>query len=184
MSATSAPPETGQQRAPSTMHRVRMNRRPDVVTVVEKPECDLWHSGQHRGLLMRDCLTTEDHKFLADLGDAQRKQFDFILVDLFASPNQKIAAAESVPIWIDGEYVTAKALYTKITDGVKYSQIYEQWDARRHYALKWVAERLPPQDGRVLMVAAGYGSVCEEDLDKACGEAVSEAWNALYGEDD
>jgi hypothetical protein len=132
---------------------------------------------------MRDCLTTEDYKFLADLSDALRRQFDFILVDFFASPREKIKAAEQVPIWINGEYVTAKVLDKRITEGVQYSQIYEQWEARRHYAMKRVADGLPPQDGRVLMIAAGYGNACEGTLRKASADAVSEAWNDLYGED-
>lgn len=134
---------------------------------------------------MRDCLTIEDHKYLADLGDALSKRFDFILVDLFAKTNyEKKQAALAVPIWVEGCYVPASVVVKRVREGVHYSQIFEQWEMRCYEAFEYEADRLSPTDGRLLLIAAGYGEVDVRALEQASAEAVQEAWNDLYGSEE
>lgn len=135
--------------------------------------------------MQENLLTPQDRAWLAKHCEATRLGFDFMLADLLHkdhSCNQSRACA--VPIWFDGDYVTADLIVRQIEKKVPYSQIFEQWQARVYDAVMRTTRRLSPFDGRVLIVAAGFGSLTSHDIYAASREAVSEARRDLYGDDE
>lgn len=135
--------------------------------------------------MLRPELTPEDRNWLAEQAEALRLSCDFMLHDLFhqGSP-ELIGRAAIVPIWLDGQYVPAGAVLHQIEQSAPYSQIFEQWEARVYEDVERTCRRLSAQDARVLTVTAGFHKVTEAEIFDAAGEAVQEAWNALYGESD
>lgn len=135
--------------------------------------------------MLRPELTPEDRIWLAEQAEALRLSCDFMLRDLFHQDSTDlISRAAIVPIWLDGRYVPANDVLRQIEKSVPYSQIFEQWEARVYEDVERTCRRLSAQDARVLTVTAGFHKVTEAEIFDAAGEAVQEAWSALYGEPD
>ncbi|HBP1602369.1 TPA: hypothetical protein L5U90_003473 [Pseudomonas aeruginosa] len=135
--------------------------------------------------MQRPELTPEDRIWLAEQADVLRLSCDFMLHDLFHRDSQSVVERASiVPLWIDGSYVSAGTLLRQIEQKVPYSQIFEQWESRVYQEVERTCRRLSPQDARALIVTAGFHKVTEAEIFDAAGEAVQEAWNALYGDPD
>lgn len=133
--------------------------------------------------MQRPELTPDDRIWLAEQAEALRLSCDFMLYDLFHQDSPKlIGRAAIVPIWLDGRYVPASSVLKQIEQSVPYSQIFEQWEARLYEDVERTCRRLSAQDARALIVTAGFHKVTEAEIYDAAGEAVQEAWNAIYGE--
>lgn len=130
-------------------------------------------------------LTPKDLEWLAKHCLASRLGFDFMLSDLLfkgSSHNQRLAC--TVPIWFEGDYVTADLVVRQVEKTVRYSQIFEQWQARVYDAVMRTVRLLSSFDARVLIVAAGFGSPTADEVYAAAYEAVSLARHELYGDDE
>ena len=130
-------------------------------------------------------LTSDDRIWLAQQAEALRLSCDFMLHDLFHQEAPSLLARASiVPIWFGDKYVPASTVLRHLEASVPYSQIFEQWQARVYHAVETACRGLSMHDARVLWVAAGFHTVTEAEIYDAAGEAVQEAWDALYGEPD
>lgn len=129
-------------------------------------------------------LTPEDKEWLAKHAEACRLSCDFILSDFFRARDEARSSASAVIIWHEGEYIQASDLKRQIEEKVPYSQIFEQWECRVYEDVQRVCRCLSRLDARALLVASGFESVNADALYACAGEAVNEAWQALYGEPD
>lgn len=129
-------------------------------------------------------LATQDRVWLNQHSEACRLKCDFIMQDIFhpGSP-AAVEAARSVLIWLGDGYAMASETAHQIEQDTPYSQIFEQWEYRRYQGVLAHAAKLSEIDGRALIVAAGFGDACEDDLYSTASEAVMEARRELYGDE-
>lgn len=127
-------------------------------------------------------LNTQDRQWIDRHAEAVRLGCEFILCDLFnATSGQRFRLARSVPIWFNGDYMLASAVFAQIEEQAPYSQIYEQWEYGVFQSVQHACKLLSAHDARVLWVASGFDSRCEEEIASSASEAVEEARQALYG---
>lgn len=135
--------------------------------------------------MQQSLLTTQDNQWLAKHAVACRLGFDFMLADLLhhnSSYQQSRACA--VPIFYHGDYPTAGLVVRQIEDVVRHSQVQEQWQARFYEAVMHIAQRLSSFDGRVLIVAAGFGSLTADNVQAGKDGAASEARGNFFAGDE
>ncbi|WP_116893031.1 hypothetical protein [Pseudomonas savastanoi] len=130
----------------------------------------------------RSLLTPEDQEWLQQLANATRKGCDFILYDFTKRSNAlDQRRAGEVPIWHSGAYTSACDVLESIRAKVPYSQIFEQWESRLYQDVVRECAQLSVFDARVLLMASGFHLKTEEDISRAAAQAVSEAYEDLYG---
>jgi hypothetical protein len=132
-----------------------------------------------------DVLTPEDQAWLA----AERRRIasrgDFLIARFRGASGTDLRdVAKNVLLNRHGTNVPAHVLIAQTLRDVRPSQIYEQWDYDAACAIDHVARSLCTSDAEILMIASGYTTPSIDQLADAAGEAVSEAWSAMYGEPD
>ncbi|MFL1449405.1 hypothetical protein ACI77O_13490 [Pseudomonas tritici] len=130
----------------------------------------------------RTLLTPDDKLWLGELAEMNRMGFDFILYNLTKKDNESDQGyAGAVPVWYEGSFVPAIDALRSIEEKVTHSQIFEQWESSFYQDVVRVCEALSAFDSQVLMMASGFHLRNWSDIYRAEGEAVQEAYEALYG---
>lgn len=128
-------------------------------------------------------LTDDDKKWLADHRCSVATWCDFYLAQLKGVTGAELSeVAGKVLLHHQGRYILAQDLAAEVVQGVRYSQVFEQWNYDCACKVHNLARSMPPLDGAVFLAASGYLDVSMDELADASAEAIDEARLALYGE--
>jgi len=134
--------------------------------------------------MQTEALTARDREWLSQHADACRLKCEFIMQDTLRRGSSAAAqAARNVPIWLDGGYTKAAEIEQQIQRETPYSQIFEQWEERNYQSILACAKKISAHEGRALIVAAGFGEACGAALCSAAYDALVEAHDGMYGDE-